>query len=131
MCSGLHCVTVIFCLPFLSKVLCLSLATDSSSGLFSVPGSNLTTSQNKCEKTCFYVTMTVSVVLYGYMGGCLSVLCVTLLRSSPSSISDMTPSHLFTSAPLAPSLFDRCFYRCVNVQQKHYYAPYSAQQTLF
>ena len=36
--------TVILQLLFISKVLCLSLTTDSSSGLFSAPGSNLTTS---------------------------------------------------------------------------------------
>ena len=36
--------TVILRLPFLSEVLCLSLTTDSLSGLFSAPVSNLTTS---------------------------------------------------------------------------------------
>ena len=40
-----YCVTLILPEPFLSKVLCLSLTTDSLAGLFSAHGSNLTMSQ--------------------------------------------------------------------------------------
>jgi hypothetical protein len=38
--------------PLLSKVLCLSLTTDSSSGLFSAPGSNVTMSQDEMVYRC-------------------------------------------------------------------------------